>query len=74
VDAKLNHLIFTSESNRLMLVNYRVRDGQFEVDSPVRWSDAQLGDIGVLMNFDVAPDGRVVALTPGRASSRKEIM
>jgi len=31
-------------------------------DAPRAWSSIELADTGVLANFDVAPDGRVLAV------------
>lgn len=57
-------LIYATEDQRIMVASYRVNGGSFQADAPRLWSDARLGDAGVLGNFDVAPDGRIVALLP----------
>jgi len=55
-------LIFATEDQRVMVASYRITNGSFEVDQPKLWSSVRLGDTGVLANFDLAPDGRIVAL------------
>jgi hypothetical protein len=37
----------------------------FRADPPRPWSQDALADTGVLPNFDVGPDGRVLALKSG---------
>lgn len=59
-------LIYATEDQRIMVVSYRVKGGSFEADVPRLWSKVRLGNAGVLGNFDVAPDGRIVALLPPR--------
>lgn len=59
-----SHLYYTTPDRRLMQVDYLSRHGTFEVAAPRPWSDLQLADTGVQANFDVAPDGRIVALLP----------
>ena len=57
-------LIYATEDQHIMVASYRVNGGSFQADAPRLWSNARLGDAGVLGNFDVAPDGRIVALLP----------
>jgi serine/threonine-protein kinase len=57
-------LIYATEDQRIMVASYRINGGSFEASTPRLWSEARLGDAGVLGNFDVAPDGRIVALLP----------
>jgi hypothetical protein len=49
-----------------------VVDGEFQPDPPKRWVDAQLADTSMGPGFDVAPDGRLVALIapPGTVPSQ----
>jgi serine/threonine-protein kinase len=48
-----------------MVAPYRVVGGAFVAGAPQAWSSRQLGDTGVLPNFDIAPDGeRIAALIP----------
>jgi serine/threonine-protein kinase len=57
-------LFYESLDHRVMTVDYRVIDGEFQPGPPKLWSDTQLADTGIGPGFDVAPDGRLVALTP----------
>jgi hypothetical protein len=45
-----------------MAVDFRVVDGEFQPEPPQLWIDAQLADTGMGPGFEVAPDGRLVAL------------
>jgi hypothetical protein len=45
-----------------MAVDFRVVGGEFQPDLPKLWIDAQLADTGMGPGFEVAPDGRLVAL------------
>ena len=72
-------LIYETEDHRLMVAPWRVRDGVFEAEKPRAWGELRLGDTGVLPNFDVASDGRIVALMPvegprrGRSQLRNQL-
>jgi len=55
-------LIYETENHRLMAVPWHVAAGRFEAGVPERWSDHELAETGVMPNFDVAPDGAVIAL------------
>jgi serine/threonine-protein kinase len=57
-----SELIFETSDHRLMAVSYEVKDGNFVASAPREWSTQTLLDTGVLANFDIAPDGRVLAL------------
>jgi eukaryotic-like serine/threonine-protein kinase len=58
-------LIYETDQQTLMQVSYTVRGGSFVASRPTAWGRTQLGNTGVLANFDVSPDGRrVVALMP----------
>ena len=45
-----------------MAVDFKVVQGEFQPDLPKRWGDVQLADTGMGPGFEVAPDGRLVAL------------
>lgn len=53
---------YESLDHRVMAVDFRVVDGEFQPDPPKRWVDAQLADTGMGPGFEVAPDGRLVTL------------
>jgi hypothetical protein len=55
-------LFYESLDHRVMAVDFRVVDGEFQPSPPKLWIDAQLADTGMGPGFDVAPDGRLVAL------------
>jgi serine/threonine-protein kinase len=55
-------LFYQSLDHRVMAVDFRVVDGEFQPDPPKLWVDAQLADTGIGPGFEVAPDGRLVAL------------
>ncbi len=57
-------LLYRSDDHRLMVARYTVERGAFVVGDTALWTPAQLADTGVLSNFDVRPDGRVVGLVP----------
>ena len=55
-------LFYESLDHQVMAVDFKVVDGEFQPDSPKPWPDAQLADTGMGPGFEVAPDGRLVAL------------
>jgi eukaryotic-like serine/threonine-protein kinase len=55
-------ILFRKDDRRLMTASYKVNGSSFEVGPSREWSAAQLGDTGVLANFDVDPTGKVLAL------------
>ncbi len=58
-------LLYRTDDQRIMVSTYSVRDGIFIVDKPREWTPIQLGDTGVLSNFDVHPAGTsAVGLMP----------
>lgn len=57
-------LFYATDDQRIMLVRYRTKGGTFEASPPRLWSRVDLADTGVLPNYDVAPDGRIIALVP----------
>ena len=58
-------LIYETDRHTLMKVSYTARAGSFVASKPTSWGQTELGNTGVLANFDVSRDGRrVVALIP----------
>jgi serine/threonine-protein kinase len=58
-------LLYRTDDQRLMVSTYSVKDGVFVVDKPREWASTQLGDTGVLSNFDLNADGtHAIALMP----------
>jgi hypothetical protein len=69
-------LFYETLDHRVMAVDFRVADGVFQPDPPKLWADAPLADTGMGPGFEVAPDGRLIALitppgspAPQRASN-----
>jgi eukaryotic-like serine/threonine-protein kinase len=56
-----------------MVTGYTVKGDSFVADKPRVWSEKRLANLGVIPNYDLAPDGkRVVALMPnGTAEDQK---
>lgn len=61
-------IFYSSIDRRVMAVAYRIKEGLFLVDPPQPWSKLQLADTNVLPSFDLAPDGRVLALLASESS------
>ena len=58
-------LFFRTEDNRIMVVSYTVKGDSFVADKPHAWSDKPIANIGMIGNYDLAPDGkRIAALMP----------
>jgi serine/threonine-protein kinase len=62
-------LLYESLDHRVMAVDFRVVDGELRPEPPTPWIDAQLADTGMGPGFEIAPDGRLVALMPAPGSS-----
>jgi serine/threonine-protein kinase len=56
-------LIFRNSAQQLMVAAYRTDGDRFAAEPPKPWSQHSLADTGVLPNFDVDSNGRVVGLT-----------
>lgn len=58
-------LFYRTWDHRVMVATYKDTGGSYVTGIPQAWSLRQLGDTGVLPNFDVAADGkRIAVLTP----------
>ena len=55
-------LFYETLDHRVMAVDFRVVDDVFRPEPPKLWTDAQLADPGIGPGFEVAPDGRLIAL------------
>jgi WD40 repeat protein len=64
-------LFYGTDDQRLMVVRYSTRGGTFVPGPPRLWAQARLADTGVLPNYDVPPDGKVVALIPAGSAASK---
>ena len=67
-----HELLYRTDDQRLMVATYTVHAGSFVAEKPRPWWPGQLADTGVLSNFDLDPDGRVLALmSAGRPEGRQ---
>jgi serine/threonine-protein kinase len=58
-------LFFRTEDNQIMVAGYTVKGDSFVADKPRVWSEKRIANMGLLANYDLAPDGkRIVALMP----------
>jgi Tol biopolymer transport system component/DNA-binding winged helix-turn-helix (wHTH) protein len=60
-------------SKRLMVVSYKVMGDSFVPGKPTLWSEKRVLDLGELYSYDVAPDGKrvaVVLFTDGTAEQK----
>ena len=58
-------LFFRTEDNQIMVAGYTVKGDSFVADKPRVWSEKKIADLGLLPNYDLAPDGkRIAALMP----------
>jgi Tol biopolymer transport system component len=65
-------LIYRTDDQRLMVVTYSVKDGMFVAGRPRPWTPRNIGDTGVIANFDFDPRGRrVLALMPAAARQQQ---
>ncbi len=56
-------LVYRTDDQRLMVVEYQVKDGAFIAGTPKEWTPVRLGDTLVIDNFDVHGD-RILGLVP----------
>ncbi|SRR6266478_1019469 len=70
---KGHELFYRTEDNRIMVTNYTVKGESFVVDKPRVSFGKQLANIGLGVNFDLAPDGkRFVVLMPAEGPEPRE--
>ncbi len=68
-----HELFYRTEDQRIMVANYTVKGESFVADKPRVWFGKQLANIGLDVNFDLAPDGkRFVVLMPADSSEPRE--
>ncbi len=58
--AKDGSLFYEATDQRLMLVPYRIENGELVAEPARLWSTKRLADTGVIANYDVAADGKSV--------------
>jgi len=55
---KGHELFYRTDNQRIMVADYLIRAGSFNVKTVRPWPHARLADTGVLANLDLAPDGQ----------------
>lgn len=69
-------LFYATDDQRIMVARYTMKGTSLDVTAPRLWSRIDLADTGVLPNYDVAADGRIIALvpaTPGVKQSQNHV-
>jgi Tol biopolymer transport system component len=69
---KGRELFFQNPDNRIMVVDYQVRNGSFDGGKPRLWSDQRLQDVSTAGNYDLAPDGKRFAVFPEMTAPMEE--
>ena len=69
---KKQELIFRNDDHRLMVATYSVNGGKVTISSVRPFQAPRLADTGVLANFDVGPDGRVLGLFPASSQDGEQ--
>jgi Tol biopolymer transport system component len=57
-------LLYRSEDGHVMMIDYTASGDSFRPDKPRRWADRLLWGYGIYPSFDLAPDGKRVAMLP----------
>jgi hypothetical protein len=65
-------LFFQNLDNRIMVADCERTNESFTPGKPQLWSDRQLHDVGGLLNYDVAPDGKRFAMLPNLHAPAEE--
>jgi serine/threonine-protein kinase len=64
-----SELFYATEDQRIMVVNYSVKGAAFLPEKPRVWFGKQLANIGLGGTFDLAPDGKHLAVVFPPASA-----
>jgi Tol biopolymer transport system component len=68
-----HELFYRTEDQRIMVANYTAKGESFVADKPRVWSEKRLANVGLAMNFDLAPDGKsFVVLMPAESPEPRE--
>ena len=67
-----NELLFRTDDHRLMIASIAFNHGKMTVSSIRPFNGPRLADTGVLPNFDLAPDGRILALLPADLTDEEQ--
>jgi serine/threonine-protein kinase len=57
-------LFFQTPDSRIMVTDYTTMGDSFMPGKPRLWSEQQLLDLGGILNYDLAPDGKRFAIFP----------
>jgi Tol biopolymer transport system component len=68
-----HELFYRTEDQRIMIAHYSVQGRSFVAEKPRVWFERQLADLGLTVNFDLAPDGKHFAvLMPAESRQPQE--
>jgi serine/threonine-protein kinase len=67
-----SELLYRTDDHRLMIASLRTNTGKMTVSAIRTFHARRLADTGVLANFDLAPDGRVLALLPTDSTDEEQ--
>jgi serine/threonine-protein kinase len=68
-----HELFYRTEDQRIMVTNYTVKEGKFLADKPRVWFAKQLANMGLTINYDLAPDAkRFAVVMPAQAQEPQE--
>jgi serine/threonine-protein kinase len=68
-----HELFYRTEDQRIMVANYTVKGQSFVTDKPRVWFEKELANVGMAVNFDLAPDGkRFAVLMPAESPEPRE--
>jgi Tol biopolymer transport system component len=68
-----HELFFRGADNRIMVIAYKTTADSFVPDRPRVWSEKRLGNFSRYNNYDLAPDGkRVAVLIPAETSEAQQ--
>jgi Tol biopolymer transport system component len=57
-----HELFFRTEDNQIMVASYTVKGDSFVADKPRVWSEKRIANVGISPNYDLAPDGKRIAV------------
>ena len=65
-------LFYRTADNQIMVAPYSVNGDSFVRENLREWSETRLANIGMVANYDIAPDGkRIVAILPSKPTEKK---
>lgn len=68
-----HELFYRTEEQRILVASYTVKGDRFVADRPRVWVGKQIANLGLAVNFDLAPDGkRFVVLMPAESPEPRE--